>query len=152
MGLIAQIKSWRDRRHQIIQLEHEINGYWDEFNHYVKKNELVDGTEPYEQVWSEYSSYREIPESQRDQLLTMSSVQKAYLWGIPLPAQPSRGDYSNEHWQWNRVTNRYSLTMAGHRYIRHEVSIERDIKYRPMLSWAAIGISFFSLAVSVLKP
>lgn len=152
MGLFTRIKRWRDYRHEIIQLEYEINGYWDEFNYYIKKDDIVDGTEPFERLWSEYSSYREIPEARRDQILTIMSIQKAHFWGVPLPAQPSNHQYSNEHWEWNRVNNRYSLSLAGHRYIRHEVSIERDIKYRPVLSWAAIGISFFSLAVSIFKP
>ncbi len=151
MGIIQNILAWRDRRYAIIQLDHEITRLWDEFNRYVKEGDLKDRTEGFEALYSEYRSYVEIPEAERDRLQTRASIARARSWGVPLPPTPSDLYMSNEYWDWDRVHQARTLSTAGHRYIRHEVALERDIKYRPILSWAAIIISVCSLFFSFLK-
>lgn len=152
MGLIRQILARRDRRHEIIQLNHEITSLWDEFEQHVAKDSLKGGSDAYESLYSEYRSYVEIPVSKRDQLTTQASVERAHFWGVPLPPQPDHRQFDNEYWTYDRVLQRLNLTNVGHRYVRHEVALEREIKYRPVLSWAAIVISVGSLFISLLKP
>lgn len=151
MGVIKRIKAWRDMRHEIVQLNYQINGYWAEFNAHVETNDLKDGTDEFEALWAEYRSCREIPEARLAQLQNYRSLRRVDYWDVPLPPRPSEDRVDNEYWEWNRIDQRYYLSSAGHRFIRHEVALERDIKFRPILSWAAIIISVCSLLVTFLK-
>lgn len=151
MGFIRGIRLWRDSRHEIIQLNHEINGYWAEFHAYLEKDGIKEDTPAFESLWAEYRSYREIPEARLAQLQNMLSFRRAQYWEVPLPSRPGTDAMDNEYWEWNRVHQRHYLSAVGHRFIRHEVALEREIRFRPVLSWAAIFISVCSLFVSLLK-
>lgn len=145
------MSTYIDRRHNLIQLNHEIEDHWKEFGMIVDRDNIDSNSQRYQQLYSEYRSYTEIPEGYRDAILTKVAVERALRWQAPLPPRDSGNFQDNEYWYWDRVVKRYLLTAAGHRFIRHEIAEEREIAYRPILAWAAIGISFLSLIVSLLK-
>lgn len=152
MILFNRIRVWRDRRHALIQLNYEIDGYWKEFSEVVTRQGIRENSEEFYNVYHEYKSYAEIPEGQRDLLLTTTALNRAVRWNAAVPPRATDPITGNEFWYWDRTVARQLLTREGHRLIRRAIAEEIEIAYRPVLSWAAIAISFLALVVSLFKP
>lgn len=152
MGLFKRIAVWRDRRHELIQLRHEVTRINDLFRGHVKQHGFKERTDNWERAYSEFRNEYEFLDAEIDIIETKTALERANRWGAPIPRQPLEEDENDEYWIWNRIHAQYFLSSHGLREIRHSVSMEMDIFFRPWFSWGAIGISFLALVVSIFKP
>lgn len=147
------LKEVRDRRVELAHEREEITRLRQEFTRLAETDGLKEGTRPFEDLYSEFRSYWQIPEANVDAILTKAAISSAHKWGVPVPERPfSWSESQNEYWYFNTIHRKHYLTTVGFQAIRHGIAAEKDILHRPWLSWGAIAISIFSLAVAVLKP
>ena len=83
-----------------------------------------------------------------NRLETNRRVRSAWRFGVPLPKKPKKYEGSFE-WDWCPSLNEHQLTQEGHKLLRREIAIERELRHKPWLSWGAILIAGLSLLVSL---
>ena len=86
-------------------------------------------------------------QTQIDHHQTKALLRLAIGYGLPIPSQiPFRG---NE--DWDLRSGMMILNVDAQMKLRREVALERDIRQKPFLSWAAFAISVVSLCISSLN-
>lgn len=136
---------WRDERHEIANLTYEIEGIEQGYAVALEKAREL-GAQHYDSLHAEMRSFTRIPREKIDRIETAQRIRQARAYRVPLPPLADEG----VHWQWSLVTQGYHLTEEGHRYLRHEISREREIQFSPLMAWGALAISFVSLLISGL--
>lgn len=149
MGAIRRIRKWRDRRHELIQLRHQLEALDRDFIENSK--DLSPQSEEFEALHQSYRAENDVLSAGVRSIQTMIAIERALRWRTELPPRPELPDLDNEHWGWNTVVGGYHLTSAGMREIRHAVAFEVELFYKPWLSWIALAVSVFSLIVSLAK-
>lgn len=103
------------------------------------------------QVAAKYYHERATASATISQIETHRAIIRAGRWQVPLPSKPTSTDEDNEFWHWDSMHREFYLTDAGIAHLRREVFLERDLRTKPWLSWAAIAISLVSLIVVIFK-
>lgn len=149
MGWMKNISQWNARRYRLIQLRHELEDSERKFK--IRTESLQPRSDEYERAYADYRADVDVIVADIGVIETLHSLKTAYYWGAPVPRHPQLPETENEYWSWNSAVGGFHLTSKGLREIRHAVSAERDIYFRPLLAWVAIGISVLSLVVSIFK-
>jgi hypothetical protein len=125
MGLWQRLTVWRDERNALAQ-------------HHYDLEEADSADNP-----GDVAFYSDLI----DQLETRQKRRAAWRYGVPIPPTPSAYE-SDKYWNWCLALGEHHLTTEGHAHLRREIAHERELLYKPWMSWLALGISFVSLAIS----
>jgi hypothetical protein len=150
MGWLKNLKRFRDERHQLIQLRHGIDRAEQSFREKVEGLKHAD--EEYQYHLGEFFHELDMLRAEIGEIETAQMQRSASEWRVPIPARPFRKEEATDLWEWHDPHERYYLSENGLSRLRREVYQEWEMWSKPWLSWAAIAISLFSLAISVLKP
>lgn len=146
MGLRQRAFRWRDERLAIVELRRQA-----EATDLSYKPQIEAARQISREAWAEASAARHhemmIILGQIEQIETKRRLQSAYAYGVPVPSKPSMDDES-EYWDWYSEMGDHYLSVRGHALLRREIAMERDLYYKPWLSWIAIIISVTGLAIS----
>jgi hypothetical protein len=150
MGWWKDLFRYRDERHELIQLEHELDRNSELFR------EETAGMKPrsdeYQQLLSKFAHEANFLIARIKEIKTDRALRKAGYWEVAVPSRPFTGEPDTDVWEWDSDHDRYYLTDAALSTIRKETHQEWEMATKPLLSWGAIIISVAALIVSALKP
>lgn len=151
MEWIRDLIEVNNERHQVAQLRWEIADL-DKAYSEARRHPMPCLCEECRQLGMQHSHERATAAAAISQIETRRAIVRAGRWQVPLPSQPADVEQDNEFWHWSSKHGKFYLTDAGIAHLRREVFLERDLRTKPWLSWAAIAISLVSLIVVIFKP
>lgn len=149
--MIKRLLKWRDDRHTLARLKYELEDDDAKFQRAVKEHRLRRGSDEYEKLYWDHDNNRQLTEAEIDAIETKKAIDRAIAWDVPIPPVPRSEDEDDQYWHWCRVHGRYYLTDEGRALLRREAYAEMEMRFKPWLTWLAIGMSATSLIISVVK-
>lgn len=151
MEWFQEIWRYGDERQRLIQLKHQLTDLSEQMRRTTSG--LKTRSEAFQSAISEYGYEADLILSEIAEIETGQALRRAEKWRVPIPKRPfSEYGQDTDFWEWSSAHGRYYLTDFGLREVRKMVHDEREMMSRPVLSWAALGISVISLIVAALKP
>lgn len=150
MGWIKSISRYRDERDQLIQYRHFREKLESDFK--AATENLRPRDEDYQFRVGEFFAELDSVNAEIAEIETAQMKRRAGIWRIPIPGRPREDGAEDEFWTWHDVHGRYYISERGMRQLRRDIHEEWEMWWKPWLSWLALGVSLFSLAISIFKP
>lgn len=138
--------SWRNDRHEIIMLKQKIDDVFAKHDDLFREaNTDLDRLKVVASIKVDTKPYVDRIEHIRSARL----LETANRLLITIPENDAMGDAKN--WFWSPEIERFILTRSYQQQLRREIALERELAYKPWLSWMAIGISILGLLVAIFR-
>lgn len=146
MRFWQDVRRWSDERNLLSQTQFEIEDIEKSYSSTLERtwNGSVDD---YHSALAELQSQTAHLHGAIDRIRTKQRLRSASKYEVPIP--PKADD--SPLWVFSFAAGGFVLSEEGHKYLRREVGIERDLRHKPWVSWMAVVISLTSLFISVIN-
>lgn len=143
-----RICQWRDERYELIQLRHEMERIDRDAEPIIKAARSA-SKEAWERAWQERYEDMRFCFLRIDKIETNRRLRAAHRYGVPVPEKPPMYE-ENEYWEWDLGFGDHFLTIKGHAHLRREIACEKEISWRPWLSWGGFLMGLAGLIIAAL--
>lgn len=150
-SMISHIREWNEDRQTLIQLKHERAYIIQRFEEKKKTLKIRTGSEEDSRIYFDFRFDIDQIDAQIDQIESKKMLRRARKWGLPIPPKPNEYQQENEFWVWSDPHFEHYLSPEGKKILRRECFTEMEMFYKPWATWLAVGVSFLSLLISLLR-
>lgn len=151
MGWISYIRKWNCDRYKIIQLRHQLAHLDAQFEIMKKTSKHKRGSDESEKEYWDHFNNVDLTQSALDEIESRRAIERARYWGVPIPGRPPEWTQENDNWDWSTVHYTHYLSEEGKALLRRQCYAEMEMAYKPWATWLAVGASFLSLIISLVK-
>ncbi|MER9028192.1 hypothetical protein [Mesorhizobium sp. M0674] len=141
---------WRDERNKLATLREDLDRTERSFEVEIRSATEAGSSEILFEIKDRRYFEMRTFEMLIDQIETRRRLRLARRYGVPVPLRPDVA-VDSEYWDWELGLYEHTLSTKGHYLLRREIAAERELVFKPWLSWVAIILSFLSLIIAAAK-
>ena len=150
MNWFAQVGRRAAEKAKVTQLRYDFEAVWEASNR--QRAGLRAASDEFRKILHDTVNQSDLIVAEIDEIETAQVERRADRLQIPVPPRPYGSDSGNEYWSYNKAHQRFYLTTEGKYRLRRLIYEEREMRWKPLLTYCAFGLSVASFLWSVMKP